>query len=292
MAQQLDTNNMNFREHDVKLAYIKEAIVCVTFGTLVGIGVYYVFLYFNIAIFGWNLGLIFAPLGAGYAETVLANRMIGQGIGAISSFILFVITTVYSFIIANPTLGLNLITIGSIAVILQAAFPTLINYIILSVICGIGYYFSGIGTRIITYINKRKDYYYYKHILKEPNKIIIEHVTPYDEERSNEVINNLDFIFITSTDVIDAKFTNLGQFHATAILEKDKRLVHSTQDNVELATLNSLKKAKDKSLIKLAQTIKSSGGNGVINLKIEYGLIGLGGDNYQITAMGMGVHLE
>ena len=249
---------MNFREHDVKLAYIKEAIVCVTFGTLVGIGVYYVFLYFNIAIFGWNLGLIFAPLGAGYAETVLAN----------------------------------LITIGSIAVILQAAFPTAINYIILSVICGIGYYFSGIGTRIITYINKRKDYYYYKHILKEPNKIIIEHVTPYDEERSNEVINNLDFIFVTSTDVIDAKFTNLGQFHATAILEKDKRLVHSTQDNVELATLNSLKRAKDKSLIKLAQTIKSAGGNGVINLKIEYGLIGLGGDNYQITAMGMGVHLE
>ena len=112
MAQQLDTNNMNFREHDVKLAYIKEAIVCVTFGTLVGIGVYYVFLYFNIAIFGWNLGLIFAPLGAGYAETVLANRMIGQGIGAISSFILFVITTVYSFIIVNPTLGLNLIDFG------------------------------------------------------------------------------------------------------------------------------------------------------------------------------------
>ena len=283
---------MNFREREVKIAYIKEAIVCVTFGTLVGLGIYYVFLYFKIAIFGWNLGLIFAPLGAGYAETLLANRMIGQGIGAISSFILFVITTVYSFIIVNPTLGFNLITIGSVAVILQAAFPTAVNYIIISVVCGIGYYISGIGARIINYINKRKDYYYYKHILKEPNKIIIEHVTPYDEERSNKVINNLDFYFVTSTDIISAKFINLGQFHATAIVEKDKRLVNSTQDNVELATLNNLKKAKDKSLIRLAKSIKSAGGNGVINLKIEYGLIGLGGDSYQITAMGMGVYLK
>ena len=284
--------NMNFREREVKITYIKEAILCVTFGTVVGIGAYYVFLYFNIAIFGWNLGLIFAPLAAGYAETLLANRIIGQGIGAISAFILFIITTFYSFILKNPTLGFNLITVGSVAVILQAAFPTAVNYIILSVIFGIGSYLSGICTRIITYINRRKDYYYYKHILKEPNKITIEKVTPYDEQKSNEVINNLDFYFITSTDPTKSKFINLGQFHATAIVEKDKRLIHSTQANVELATLNNLKKAKDKSLIRLAQSIKSAGGNGVINLKIEYGLIGLGGDSYQITAMGMGVYLK
>ena len=117
-------------------------------------------------------------------------------------------------------------------------------------------------------------------------------MNPYDEQKSNEVINNLDFYFITSTDPTKSKFINLGQFHATAIVEKDKRLIHSTQDNVELATLNNLKKAKDKSLIRLAQSIKSAGGNGVINLKIEYGLIGLGGDSYQITAMGMGVYLK
>ena len=96
---------MNFREREVKITYIKEAILCVTFGTVVGIGVYYVFLYFNIAIFGWNLGLIFAPLAAGYAETLLANRIIGQGIGAISAFILFIITTFYSFILKKSVQG-------------------------------------------------------------------------------------------------------------------------------------------------------------------------------------------
>ena len=64
---------MNFRNRDVKLAYIREAILCIAFGTAVGLGVYAAFLYFEIDIFGWNLGLIFAPLAAGYAETYLAN---------------------------------------------------------------------------------------------------------------------------------------------------------------------------------------------------------------------------
>ncbi len=93
--------------------------------------------FFHIDIFGWNLGLIFAPLAAGYAETILANRVIGENIGAISAFILFIDTTFYSFILKNPTLGWNLITAGSILVILQAAFPTLINFILMVVVGGI-----------------------------------------------------------------------------------------------------------------------------------------------------------
>ena len=83
---------MNFREREVKITYIREAILCILFGTLVGLVVYGFFLHFNIAIFGWNFGLIFAPLAAGYAETQLANKIIGEDIGAISAFILFFIT--------------------------------------------------------------------------------------------------------------------------------------------------------------------------------------------------------
>lgn len=284
--------NMNFREREVKITYIREAILCILVGTLVGVGVYGIFLHFNIAIFGWNLGLIFAPLLAGYAETILANRIIGQGIGAISAFFLFIITTFYSFILKNPTLGFNFITIGSVAVILQAAFPTAVNYILLALLFGIGSYFSGVCARIVTYLNRRLDFYYYKHVLRKPHKITIKNVTPFDEERSNEVINSLDFYFLTSTDILDKKFINLGQFHATSIVEKDKRLVHSAQNTIEIATLNNLKRSKDESLIRLAKSIKSAGGNGVVNLKIEYGLIGLGGESYQITAMGMGVYIK
>ena len=129
-------NSMNLKNHK-RMKYIREAILCILIGTIAGLGVYGFFLYFHIDIYGWNLGLIFAPLAAGYIETILANRIIGENIGAISAFFLFIYTTFYSFILKNPTLGFNIITIGSIAVILQAAFPTSVNYIIFSLGFGI-----------------------------------------------------------------------------------------------------------------------------------------------------------
>ena len=91
-----------------------KAIGSIAVGTATGLASYIFFLYFNIAIFGWNLGLIFAPLIAGYVETELANEYIGESIGAVSAFILFIVTVVYGFIISNPTLGVNIITVGSL----------------------------------------------------------------------------------------------------------------------------------------------------------------------------------
>ena len=283
---------MNFREREVKITYLREAILCIAVGTAVGLAVYGFFLHFNIAIFGWNLGLIFAPLGAGYAETVLANRIIGENIGAISAFILFIDTTFYSFILKNPTLGVNVLTIGSIAVILQAAFPTLINYLILVGGLGTLSYFLGIFKRIHSYIKNNLEYIYYKHVLKKPYEVEIETVPVFDETASNIKINNLDFYFITSTDILDRHHTNLGQFHATVIVERDKRLIHTNPDMAERTVLNKLKQAKDDCLIELTECIKAAGGNCVVDLEIQYGLIGLGGDHFQVSAMGMGIYLN
>ena len=105
----------------------RQKVICILFGTVVGTITYIIFLYLNLAIFGWNLGLAVAPLLAGYAETILAEKIMKTDTGAISAFILFVGTTCYSFILVNPSLGANFITFGSITVILQAAFPTLVN---------------------------------------------------------------------------------------------------------------------------------------------------------------------
>ena len=52
------------------------------------------------------------------------------------------------------------------------------------------------------------------------------------------------------------------------------------------------KKAKNDVLIQIANDVKANGGNGILDLKIEYGLIGLGGDSFQITALGMGVKFK
>ncbi len=283
---------MNSSTPQLKIAYIRRALLSITVGTVSGLILYEIFLRLNIAIFGWNLGLIFAPLTAGYVETVIARRVIGEGIGAISAFILFVYTTFYSFILHNPTLGFNFITIGAIAVILQAAFPTAVNFIIYTVGVGLLSHILGIFKRITSFLHNKLEYAYYKYILKKPHEIKIVTITPFDEMRSNEIINNLDFIFVTSTDISQGQLVNLGMFNATVIMEKDKRLAHSEQEHIEIVTLNNFKKIKDQCLIKLAKNIKAAGGNGVMDLEINYGLIGLGGDSYQITAMGMGVYLS
>ena len=244
----------------------------------------------------WNLGLIFAPLVAGYCETILANRIIGEDIGAISAFILFAVTTFYSFILKNPTLGMNFITFGSIIVILQAAFPTLINYILLVVGLGIISYFLGIFKSITSYIYHKIKYFNHRYILKEPYEIETETeiatVKEFDEVKSNQMINGLDFIFMTGSDVFYKHVINLGHFTATVILEKDKHLVHPDPIQAELNTLNTLKEGKDECLLQLTDIIKAAGGNGVLDLDIQYSLIGLGGDSYQVTAMGMGVYMK
>jgi len=102
----------------------------------------------------------------------------------------------------------------------------------------------------------------------------------------------LDFYFITSTDILDRHHTNLGQFHATVIVERDKRLIHTNPDMAERTVLNKLKQAKDDCLIELTECIKAAGGNCVVDLEIQYGLIGLGGDHFQVNAMGMGIYLN
>ena len=277
--------------HKEKVKYVREAILCITTGTLVGLTVYQIFLYFNIAIYGWNLGLIFAPLIAGYAETIMANKMIGENIGAISAFILFAYTTFYSFILKNPSLGFNLITIGSMAVILQAAFPTLINYILFTVGLGTILYILGIFKKITKFIYNKLKGFVYRYILRKPLEIEKEEEYDFDEAKSNEMINSQNFYFITNTDT-QMRVINVGQFTTTVIIDKVTPPTPPDPEKYEIRTLYNLKKGKDDCLIELVEAVKAAGGNGVLDLEIQYGLIGLGGDRYQVSTHGTGVYLS
>ena len=283
---------MEFKIDSERRKYVREAILCISIGTVVGLVVYQLFLYFKIAIFGWNLGLIFAPLFAGYAETVTANKIIGENIGAISAFILFAYTTFYSFILKNPSLGFNLITIGSIAVILQAAFPTLVNYLIFTIGLGTILYLLGIFKKITGFVYDKLKSFVYKYIIKKPLPIKeTEKKFVFDEIKSNEKLNNLNFYFMTSTDV-NKRIINVGQFHSTVIVEKATVYTPPNPQLYEDETIYNLKNGKDECLIKLVEKIKAAGGNGVIGLDIQYSLIGIGGESFQVTALGMGVYLS
>ncbi|MEE3490653.1 MAG: hypothetical protein VZR10_07285 [Methanobrevibacter sp.] len=283
---------MKIKNREIDKIEMGKALLCISVGTAVGLIVYGIFLFFHIDIFGWNLGLIFAPLAAGYAETILANRVIGENIGAISAFILFIDTTFYSFILKNPTLGLNLITAGSILVILQAAFPTLVNFIIMVVIGGI---LSNSFRTIKKYENKIKKRIKNQQVFKWEGEQYIfdaDAYPVYDELESNQLLNNFDFYYITSSDMNDIKHENLRMFHSEVIVEKDTSIIQSEPEKTEYLQLIRIKDGKDECLMKLATKIKKEGGNGILDLSIHYSLIGFTGDNIQITATGMGVLIK
>lgn len=279
---------MKIKDKEVDLKKISKVVLCIAVGTAVGLGVYAVFLYFNLAIFGWNLGLAFAPLAAGYAETLLAKKILGEGTGAVSALILFLDTTYYSFILKNTTLGMNIITAGSIVVILQAAFPTLINYILLVVIGSTLSNFKWVFKEILKPFKAVKSNVRWE---TEDTDIPIEELPQFDEKASNEKLNSLDFFFFTSTDMKSRKHEIVG-IHQSEVFIENKKTISVKVDEIEHERLVHIKEGKDECLIKLAETVKSAGGNAVLDLEIQYGLVGMGGDNIHITATGMGINIR
>lgn len=277
----------NMKIDKQRLGNLQKAFNVIAIGTLSGLAVYALFLYLNIAIFGWNLGLIFAPLAAGYVETILARRFIGEDIGAISAFILFLVTVAYGFIINNPTLGYNIITVGSIVIIIQAAIPTFINYFGIVVVVGTLSYLTGffkkITDRLVHHIRK---------LMNKPENKIIDTIALFSETESNHLLNSQNFIYITSTDPKDLDYDILGFFYVTKMVERNDHLINLTPEKVEKEHLYDLKQAKDECLIRLADKIKESGGNGIVDLDILYFLNGIGGSEFQIVARGMGIKIK
>lgn len=287
MVQQSDTSNMKIKNKEIDLKHVGKSLLCIGAGTAAGLATYGVFLYFHIAIVGWNLGLIFAPLAAGYVETLAANKLLGKNLGAVSALILFFYTTFYSFILKNPTLGMNIITAGSIVVILQAAFPTLINYILLVILGGIASNLKWVFGKITTPITKFITHTFrWETKNEEPREL-----PPFDENKSNQDLNSLDFFFITSTDMTTRSHEPLSIYQSNVIIE-NKDIISIKREEVENLRLINIKEAKDECLIKLAETIKEEGGNGVLDLDIQYGLMGLNGDYIHITATGMGIKIK
>ena len=285
-------SNMEFRNKEIDKKQMAKSIFCISVGTAAGLLVYGIFLFFHIDIFGWNLGLIFAPLAAGYVETILADRIIGENIGAISAFILFIDTTFYSFILKNPTLGWNIITAGSIIVILQAAFPTLINYILLVVVGGIlSNFFKTIKKYETNIKNRIQNQQFFRWETKD-DEIETESLPVYDELESNQMINSAEFYFITSPSMKDKKYEIIQLFHSEVIVEKNKKIINAEPEKAEYLQLIRIKDGKDECLIKLLSKIKNAGGNGILDLSINYSLIGYSGESIQITAMGIGVLID
>ena len=274
---------MKIKGKEIEFAELIKSILCIGIGTAIGLYAYWLCYVHHIAIFGFNLALIFAPIIAGLIETLLAQKLLGRNLGAISAIILFVDTTIHSFILRNPSLGMNFVTAGTLVVILQAAFPTLLNYIIIVFVSASISNFKWIRNT-------------FKKLFREPepDKPAIGEIEEkyFDEMKSNEELNNLDFIFMTSTDMIDKKYDIIDIFQSEVLLGNRDPIDVKQFDLIENNRLITIKEGKDKCLIKLANSIKENGGNAILNLDIQYGLVGPGGECIRISANGMGIYIK
>ena len=230
-------SEMKIKGKEIDFTEVIKSVICIGIGTAIGLFVYWIFYVNHIAIFGYNLALIFAPIIAGLIETVLANKLLGRNLGAISAIVI-------SATISN---------------------------------------FKWIRNTIRS-IFKNPD----------PEETPIGEIERkyFDEKESNEKLNNLGFIFMTSTDMIDKKYDILDIFHSEVILENRESINVKQFDVIENNRLVAIKEGKDECLIRLANKIMENGGNAILDLDIQYGMVGTGGDHLHITATGMGIYLK
>lgn len=274
---------------------IKEYIIAtfsIAIGALVGLISLFLFYEYEIAIFGFNIGLILSPIIAGYVETELAKLISGKTTGAVSAFLLFAVTVVYGFIYKNTGLGLNLMTIGVSAVILQAAFPILVNYFLIVVILGVISYIFGFFKNTLKYIH----FYLRKAIYKILNKEYIDETgkMDYDEDMDRVNINDLGILFLSTSTIPDREIKEFkGIYEGRILIKNQKSLIdHKHQSKADILIKN-LRKARQQALINLANQSKREGCDAILDLTIEFDTLGgLTEDNIHIVARGTGVKLS
>lgn len=275
-----------------KLKYIGIGIICISIGTFIGLISLFLFYTFNLAIFGFNIGLILSPLIAGYCETYIAKKIYGKTIGAVSAFLLFVITVVYGFIYTNTGLGLNFITIGSAAVILKAAFPILINYFLIVVILGVVSYIFGIFKYILDRIHIYLRRIYFKILRKEYVEENSE--IDYSKKMGRIDINNLGVLFLSTTSIPNKEIKEIkGIYEGEILIQNQRSLINEKSVDKGELLVENIQKGRQQALVNLANNIKKENCDAVLDLNIEFDTLGgLKEDNIHIVARGTGVKLN
>lgn len=275
-----------------KLKDIGIVTICIAICTFIGLISLVLFYTFNLAIFGFNTGLILSPLIAGYCETCIAKRIYGKTTGAISAFLLFVITVLYGFIYINTGFGLNFITIGSAAVILQATFPILINYFLIVVILGVISYIFGIFKYILNTIQLYLRKAYFKIISKEYVEETSE--IDYDKEMDRIDINKLGVLFLSTTSIPNKEIKEFkGIYEGEIIIQNQRSLINKKSIDRRELLVKNLQKARQQALMNLANNAKKERCNVILDVTIEFDTLGgLKENNIYIVARGTGVRLS
>lgn len=123
-------------------------ISSILLGLLVGIIITIFCVYYKLTIYGVNIDIFIAPVIAGFVETFVSNNTRHKSSGAISSIILFFVTNGIGWLFPSQPLKFNIFTVGGFILMLQAAFPLMMNYLIIAILFLLTYAMGLVGSFI------------------------------------------------------------------------------------------------------------------------------------------------
>jgi len=260
------------------------AIIALVIGILVGFLSAYLCIHLNFIIFGFNIMYIISPLAAGFVETVIARKMYGKSIGAISAILTFILINIYGWIILgiitdNPT-TLSLITLIAIILTIQAAFPIFMNYILFVVTIGILKKFIAFLVFLPSKIRKT-NVNETKRIFKYPDDEIF--------------LDKLDIPLLTTPPFEEGRIKkNIGLVIGEAVIQETE-----TKDFIgKLLKINkpttlddfNLGKARKIAISRMLENAKALGADTVIDVSLDYNSMGgFQGDALIVTATGTAI---
>lgn len=259
------------------------AIIAVLIGTGVGFLSAVICVKWHLVIFGFNILFIVSPLIAGFVETFIARRMYGKSTGAISALLIFIIINAYAWLFPKDPIVLNFFTLGGLALMIQAAFPILINYLVFVVFLGVLTYIIGfLGNLLSKAMDK---------ISKKP--LESEGVEKIPEDTFENLIDKLEVPIVSIPHMDGGKITkHIGMVTGEAIVMENSEGISKLTKKLHLQDMN-LDEVKSAALTRMLQNAKEIGANTVIEVLIDYDSIGgLMGNAIIVTATGTAVIYE
>lgn len=259
------------------------AIAAILIGTGVGFLSAIICVMWHLVIFGFNIAFIISPLIAGFVETFIARRMYGKSTGAISALLIFIIINAYAWLFPKDPIVLNFYTLGGLALMVQAAFPILINYILFVV-------FLGTLTYIIGYIGNLLSKAMDKISRKDPESKKIEEI-PEDPLKS--IMDNLEVPIVSIPHMEEGKITkHIGLVTGEAVVKENSEGISKLSKKLQLEDIN-LDETRNAAIARMLENAHEMGANAVIEVLIDYNSVGgLKGSAIIVTAIGTAVIYE
>lgn len=259
------------------------AIIAVLLGILVGFFSAILCIIWHLVIFGFNIMYIVSPLLAGVVETFVARKKYGRSTGAISALLTFILINIYGWFLPgyflDPTkepATLSFITIIAIVLTLQAAFPILINYILLVVVVGIFVKLVSLPSKIM---GKTEEMTGNRELVKSDFISVDNLAVPMVSQSDTDGRNIKSHIGLVTGEAVAQEKLVEGRFSKLTKLIRPVEL-----DDIYLSD------ARELAVSRMMDEAKSLGANGVSDVSIDFVSIGgFQGSATIVTATGTAI---